>query len=151
MLGKEFEAAIRNGQKPVVIFLKSVEDLEGYLEPGMRGRIVAVRDEDDDLLSFTVDLAEFETFNAAFESSNYYDKDGNPRLTAREAGYYKPIEEIWSGRSDEVPMSLEDSGRLNLFTAYQDAKVGLSYVQWLEDLVLAQKGFGTQGEAEVTA
>lgn len=138
MFGRDFETLIRNGHRPVVTFQKGVEDQEGYLEPGMRGRIVAVAVEDDDLLSFTIDLAEFDGFNAAFESSNYFDKSGRPCLTAREAGRYKPNESFWGGRSDELPMILEASGRLDLFTKYQSANAGVSYVQWLEDQVLAK-------------
>lgn len=137
MLGKDLAALIRSGNRPVVTLLRGVEDQETYLEEGMRGRLVSVLDMHDDLLRFSIDLTEFEAFNAAFESINYYDKQGKPTLTARQAGYYKPIDEVWGSLSCEVFVSIEGDARVTLYERFLSEHSTKSYVHWLEDQVLS--------------
>lgn len=65
--------------------------------PGMRAKVVSeeeYRDEWDDgpFTLVKLDFSEFESYNAQFESHNYYDNEGSPRLTAREAGCYEPVQ-----------------------------------------------------------
>lgn len=141
MLGNEFANLIKDGLKPVVLFNKRIEDQEGYLEKGMRGRIIGIEKEDNDTFSFKVDFQEFEDFNKQFESSNYYDEKGNPTLTAREAGYYKPQDTVWADIGYEVPWEVEEDYRLKLYNKYKASPEGKTYVQWLEDYVAKSMGY----------
>lgn len=139
MNGKELAQMVSDGIHPVVTFKAPVLDKEGYLETGMRGRLVAVSHEHDDMFKLHVDLSEFDDFNRQFESANYYDKDGVPRLTAREAGFHKaPKDELYVGNGEEVDFcEVEEPNRLVLYETYRKASANTTYVQWLEDRVLA--------------
>lgn len=83
-------------------FNKKVEDLEAYPEKGMRATVLScdVSREDEDLIKVTVSYAKFDEYNKQFESSNYYDKDGNPVLNARQAGVYKETETLYTDSAD---------------------------------------------------
>lgn len=139
MTGAELAQLVSDGSQPVVTFKPPILEQEGYLEAGMRGRLVAVSNEPDGIVKFRVDLAEFDDFNRAFESANYFDKAGVPCLTAREAGYYKDAKEsIYAGAADEVDFcEVEASPRFALYAEFRQSAAGRSYVQWLEDRVLA--------------
>ena len=139
MKGKELAQMVKDGIRPVVTFKAPILDKEGYLETGMRGRLVAVSNEHDDMFKLHVDLSEFDDFNRQFESANYYDKDGVPRLTAREAGFYKvPKDELYVGNDEDVDFcEVEEPGRLGLYETYRKVSANTTYVQWLEDRVLA--------------
>lgn len=139
MKGKELAQMVADGIHPVVTFKAPVLDKEGYLEAGMRGRLVAISDEHDDMFQLHVDLAEFDDFNRQFESANFYDKNGRACLTAREAGVYKePKEWFFVGNDDEIDFcEVEEAPRCALYAEYQKTASSLSYVQWLEDRLLA--------------
>jgi len=139
MTGEQIAQLVKDGVHPVVTFKAPILDKEGYLEAGMRGRLVAVSNEHDDMFKLHVDLSEFDEFNRQFESANYYDKDRVPRLTARESGFYKePKDEVYVGNDEEVDFcEVEEPNRLGLYEAYRKTAAALSYVQWLEDRVLA--------------
>ncbi len=133
MTGKELAALVMDGICPVVTFTKRVEDQESYLEGGMRGRLIAVMRNEEEYISLAVDLTEFDDFNRQYEKANYYDKSGVARLTAREAGFYKPVESVYVGPADEVDvLQIEDAASLKLYERYQADSDGKSYVQWLE-------------------
>lgn len=138
MTGKELAQLVSDGIRPVVTFTAPILDKEGYLEAGMRGRLVAVSNEHDDMFKLHVDLSEFDDFNRQFESANYYDKDGVPRLTARESGFYKaPKDEIYVDNNEDVDFCVvEEPNRLALYELYRKAGDNLTYVQWLEDRIL---------------
>lgn len=137
MTGKELAQLVRDGIRPVVTFGKSVEDQESYLEAGMRGRLVGVLRDEHEYISLAVDLTEFDDFNRQYEKANYYDKSGVARLTAREAGFYKPTESVYMGPDDEVEvLVIEDADALKLYARYQTERGGKSYVQWLEQRVV---------------
>lgn len=145
MKGKELAELLLSGSRPVVVFKAPILDSEGYLEPGMRGRLVAVSNMREDTFKLHVDLSEFDEFNRQFESANYYDKSGVPRLTAREAGYYSgPEETLYVGLQDNVDFcEAEEPARLELYADYckaaDGAASGLTYTQWLEDRVIASQ------------
>lgn len=130
-----------------VEFKSLIEDQEAYPETGMRAKIVNInatdtRSEDprDHLYKIMFDYSSFDEYNARFESSNYYDKQGKACLTAREAGWYEPIEEIYFASPETHPFE-------NYFTVLDDNQRGLieefkasgekNYVAWLEKKVLA--------------
>lgn len=133
---KDVAEAVRAGVTLTVEFKKPVEDQEGYLEAGMRGVLIACQDEDDTLISFTIDLSAHEAFNVAFEKSNYFDKHGAATLTARQAGYYPKDnrESVWTDGNDTPDglVAFVDTGAANLYLEYLAAAQATSYVHWLE-------------------
>ena len=132
--------AVRAGSHPVVTFHTSaIEDLEGYPEKGMRARVVGCATKRDDMMALTFDFSEFETHNAPFESANYFDKAGHATLTARENGAYKPQESFYVMADDLVArlMLLESDARMGIFNDYTASGSAQTYVQWLEDHMIA--------------
>ncbi len=135
MLGKEFAELVWGGVFPVVFFKEDILNQEGYLEPGMRGRLTGVRNDGKDVLIFTLDLSEFEDHNRALESASFFDKNMQPTLTAREAGHYKVKMDLYVDTDLEACMEVEEPHRLQIFQMYQEAKPGIPYTMWLEDQV----------------
>jgi hypothetical protein len=133
---------VQQGKRPVVRFTKAVLDAECYAEPGMMARVIGVSLQHDDVLKLDVDYGEFEAHNKALESANYYDKEGKPTWTARQAGYYKPIDWLYvdaggSGPSFAEIMPDAASALYDRFRAETGAKGDVPYVSWLEQAVLA--------------
>lgn len=111
-----------------------VVELEAYAEPKMRAHLVAVELQRDDIAVLTVDYSEFEGYNQAFEQANYYDRDGNPTLTAREAGQYTAREDLYVMASEDLEpkmLALLPSSSLALIAEFKSSGSG-SYVRWLE-------------------
>jgi hypothetical protein len=123
-------------------FTKKIEDMEAYPENGMRARIVSIDESDthspslhDHMYRITFDYSEFDDYNKALESSNYYDRMGVPCLTAREAGMYAPDELIYFGSPKLWPF--EDcfttlDARQNALLARFKESDATNYVEWLE-------------------
>lgn len=117
-------------------FTKKAEDLESYPEEGMRALLVGARIIDEDVVVLTMDYRKFDEFNKTIESSNYYDKSGVPRLTAREAGCYQPVDDLYMAALDKVSdyfSFLEENTLFNQYIADPDG--ANSYVEWLENKV----------------
>lgn len=129
----------------VVVFTKSILEMESYAEPGMRGRIVRVDEEDthrkdihDHMYKFYFDYSEFDEYNRRFETANYYGHDGIPNKTAREAGHYQEVEkiyfgtpELWPFENYFEPIDKKQKALVDLFNKsdYTD------YVAWLESQI----------------
>lgn len=138
MNGRELSQMVQDGIHPVVFFKKDIADQEGYLENGMRGRIIGSKPGHDGCCVFIVDLGDFDTFNRNFESNKYYDKNQVPCLTAREAGFYKQQEQVWVDVSAEIQsFEVENTERLALYLRFKSDRSGDTYVQWLEDALIA--------------
>jgi hypothetical protein len=76
-----------------VQFTKLIENLEGYLDAGMRARILDVKlDAAGDCVQILFDVDIWTDHNMPLEAHNYYDKQGNAVLTCREAGLYRKQE-----------------------------------------------------------
>ena len=129
----------------VIQFTKNIEDFEVYAENGMRARIVNViedvhhdNDHENQVHKIVVDYTEFDEFNKQFESSNYWDKNGQACLTAREAGFYKEVETLYFGSPELWPFedyfTLLDEKKNNLLTEFKRSGF-TNYVEWLESLV----------------
>jgi len=97
----------------VIRFSRRIVNSETYAEPMMKARVKSVQyniynDKEitltDGVHKITVNYAEFDEYNKQFEQSNYYGKAGCPCLTAREAGYYNVVEDIYFGL--DVPMEI---------------------------------------------
>ena len=131
----------------LVTFTSKIEDLEGYPEGGMRARIVAVEnkytsraDLHEHIHNLTFDFSEFDEFNKRFESSNYFDKNHNPTLTAREAGFYKDKEELFFGSPKLWPFEdyfADMSENSRKLSEEFKASGETDYVAWLEEKLTA--------------
>lgn len=123
----------------VIEFLDEVSDLDAYPEPGMRARVRRIAEKWGDITVVEVDYSEFDEFNASLESSQYYDKMGQPVLTAREAGHYIPTESIYVDSESGLGRyaKLLSSVSLEVWRVY--GSTGLddlpSYIRWLESIV----------------
>lgn len=125
-----------------VEFDSRIEDAEAYPEKGMRAVVTAFRNESDaEVCRLVFNYEPYDAFNQAFESSTYYDKAGNPVLTAREAGQYNSREELFFMRDDPLEglMRVLDATKLALYKKYQaeNKDSSTTYVAWLEDKLLA--------------
>jgi hypothetical protein len=126
-------------------FTSKIEDMEAYPEAGMRARIASITEKDthrsdlhDHLYVIEFDYTEFDEFNAALESSNYYDKNSVACLTARQANMYEPQEKIYFGSPELWPF--EDyftllDGRQNSLIARFKESGATNYIEWLESQV----------------
>lgn len=139
MKNREFAHLVQSGVRPVVTFTKSIEDCEGYAEANMRARVTGARFKHDDMLVFAMDFSEFDDFNRPLESANYYDKEGAAVLTAREAGYYKPVDDYFLMPDVEAPFAVVEAEQLQLYDRYRASGASESYVCWLEQMVLAKQ------------
>lgn len=129
-----------NARGPVTVeFVQGVEDLECYPEMGMRATLVSIVEDrgDSDVLLLRVNYETYDEFNKPFESHNYFDRAGQPVLTAREAGFYHVEETIYMMATDKMDkyFRILDNGSNALYTAYRLAAPGISYTLWLENLV----------------
>jgi len=140
MKGSEFHEMVRSGIKPVVTFTKQIEDQEGYAEGGMRAHVLSSEVRHDDVCHLLVSYAAFDEFNKQFESANYYDRDGQATLTARQKGSYQVEETLYIDANHEVPFNIENTGAIALYESFTTSKQDeQSYVAWLEAKLLAQK------------
>lgn len=141
---KDLVAAVAASAPVAVEFGPGIDEYESYAEPGMRGLIVSARLINPDLAQLYVDFEAFAQHNRALESANYYDQEGRPRLTAREAGQYSPQDTPYPlYLAPNAPLqgvlTLLDAARAELLARYLAAGSGSTCVRWLEDLVLAHE------------
>jgi len=137
---KDFVKQIQEGQRPVVEFREGILDKESYGEPNMRARVVSTSEPDQHgVVRIMFDFGEFDEHNRSVESSNYYDKSGQPTLTAREAGFYKPVDHMYFDTDEEVEGHLTFVGadQQALFQRFKESGASSSYVAWLEAQLLA--------------
>lgn len=129
----------------VVQFTTKIEDMEAYPERGMRARIVSVDEEDtnrtdlhEHLFKIKFDYSDFDDFNKSLESSNYYDRNGNACLTAREANQYEQQEVIYFGSPELWPFedyfTTPDTRQNALLIRFKES-AATNYVEWLESQI----------------
>jgi len=132
----EIKTLLNAGLKPAIRFTKDIAEHEAYAEPGMCARIVGLVMGTGMGTRIDVDFSEYEKHNEGFETTNYFDKDMRPVLTARQAGLYKQQDRYWGGEalSDTFPAVLLAQG---FHTEYKDSGSPKTYAEWLEDQVTA--------------
>jgi hypothetical protein len=130
------KAHVEDGRPLAIEFTKGVGDLEGYAEPGMRAHLVDYLPSRDDVVELRVNYQIFEEFNRGLEKANYYDKDGKPTLTARDAGFYNVTETYYVMATDDPAkyFSAIDPA-LGLLQEWQNTDRQKSYVSFLEEQV----------------
>lgn len=132
------QAHVENGRPLAIEFTKDVEDLEGYAEPGMRAHLVDYAIGRDDVVELRVNYQIFEEFNRGLEKANYYDKNQQPTLTAREAGQYEVTETYYVMATDDPSKYFTAiDPNLGLLQEWQNTDRQKSYVSFLEEQVAA--------------
>lgn len=137
---------MQNFVNQVVVFNQDILDMESYAEPGMRARIIDVKeintfskDLREHVYRITFDFSEYDTFNRFFETANYYGNNGVANKTAREAGYYHHKDSIYFGSPELEPFdkyfTFADSNTKLLQKKFEESGED-SYVHWLEKQVL---------------
>jgi hypothetical protein len=129
----------------VITFKPACEDLESYCEAGMKAKVTNIslmrhaEVEQDMVYLVKLDYTDFDDYNRKFETANYYDKLGNPNLTAREAGFYKSEDTLYLGSNDIFPwdnyFKVEyDSISDRMYTRYANSNTDktITYLKWLE-------------------
>lgn len=139
-----------DGVFPVVKINDSIFE-DCYLEKNMFARLISAEwegsyqrqdEENEDIVYiFKLDFKEFENDNIKKESSVYYDKKNNDVLiTASEAGY-KPkncVEDVChSINHGKIFFELQDDN--SLINEFLKSNSPLSYVEWLENIVLSSR------------
>ena len=137
-IAQELIDRLFQGVKPVVQFKKKIEDQESCLDPNMKGRVVGYNDESEEgytCLVFEIDLSEFEEYNEQFQVRNYYDKNGIPCLTAKEAGFYRNMETFYLSGDESDTDYVEISEKSRLYDQYlTEREPGQTYISYLENL-----------------
>lgn len=158
MESKRFFEMVRDGARPVILFTEDAAVYEGYAEVHMRARVVSVvEDSSMGCFQLTVNFEEFDAYNQQFETASYFDENQVPRLTAREAGCYKPVDWMYVSLDGELcGFTVEDSSSAAAYSSsiaqyqrYKASGSSLAYVQWLEGEVarlLAVLGSGEPAE-----
>jgi hypothetical protein len=121
------------------VFNKGIEDLEAYPETGMRATVIGFSVERDDVGKVRVSYKKFDEYNKQFESSNYYDAQGKPVLTARESGNYNEGETLYTdvnpARAKKIPFKLLAPELDNIMeewrTEQKGKSVGVPYAAWV--------------------
>jgi hypothetical protein len=131
---KDLDHMLSAGIHPVVTCQKKIEDLENYAEPGMRARIIGSTLQHDDVVKLKLDFTDFDEYNKQFESANYFDRTGNPVLTAREAGLYTKVMDCYVMAYEEMEafMTVTESASLALMNEYKASEFKGAYAEWLE-------------------
>jgi hypothetical protein len=130
--------ALAQGIQMDVQCKKLVEDLEAYPEEGVRLTIKSVSSGDvNDVVKCEVTYEKFDDINRPYESSNYFDKSGNAKLTARESGNYTINETLYFMTDSDPNDYFVELNVGPLFKAYNANRKDSSetYVQYLERLV----------------
>lgn len=136
MTGIDIAQLIRAGRRLIVTFNADAYGPMGYLEASMRGRLVGCRETEHGDLAMMVDLREFEAHNQTLETPNYRDGSGEHRLTAREAGQYRPQIEIIVEPGDTTQFDVAGES-MEVFTEYLGSGSMEPYALWLEGRLLA--------------
>ena len=124
-------------------FLSAIERYADEYDAGMRATVTGIAPDGDHYqIQFT--FAKFEDYNRPFEKPTYFDTHGKPTLTVREAGYYRTenylyVEDNWR---DCILLLDDTSNKLfDLYTIDQKVRPDLTYIAWLEIIVVAANIF----------
>jgi len=132
------------GKQPVVIFLKSIEDIESDIDENFKGKILSYTTECEETpeehYEFLVDIGSYEKYNEPFMKRNYYDKDRVARLTYKEAGYSKDGKESLFVMPDDIFCRLESNPYSEeLYDKYKEyvatQSYSISYLEWMESYI----------------
>jgi hypothetical protein len=134
---KSFETARSVGVKTVITVTDHIDD--SYLQEGMMGEVIDMNDKGD-YYEVYIDLESFESHNDKFDKKIWYDRNGWPSLTGKEAGFYPRdhVELIYIDPNQDVPFKVVEKTDFltELFELYlkDDIEKGI-YNEWLENVI----------------
>ncbi|MCA1066026.1 hypothetical protein QTG56_25955 (plasmid) [Rossellomorea sp. AcN35-11] len=142
MKSEELCKIVKSGKKPIIRFTELIYEygIDESVDPGMIGKVIGVTQEYDDSFRFLVDLNDFVEQNKSVASTNWYDSNGDPRLTWFDTDRYPKdgIEAVYFPVEREVPVEfIEDTSLMNEYLA-TDQRCG--YINWLEKEVIKLRG-----------
>ena len=124
------------GQPFAIEFQGGIESLEGYADQGMRAHVTSFESFGDGVVKVHVDFSAFDEFNKAIEKPNYFDKNGSPTLTAREAGQYQATDILFMDEGDNLAHFFALLNPQNvLVDEWRQSQTTDSYVTFLENQV----------------
>jgi hypothetical protein len=120
MNGLKLFDLINGGAQPVATFHDSFEDMETCIDDKMVGRLVGVERVDAEVFILDVDLNDWEEDNDKHAKTNYYDRQGQPEYTAKQAGCYPKngVERVYLGYDQDLSKSItvHEKDVRNIFT-----------------------------------
>lgn len=104
MTFKELVREFSKFQGKTVVFQEHIEDYETCFNMGQKAVFSQVTEEDDECVEVYFNFSPYLAFNRLRMKSNFYDKEGNPNLTAEEAGMLPKngIESVYFEGNDPV-------------------------------------------------
>lgn len=142
MTVKQIYELILQGVKPIVQFSDNIADFdEESVDPNMRCKIIKASKEHGNLIRFEIDLKGFEDYNKSVARANWFDENGEPRLTWFETDKYPKdgIDAIYIDIEADAPFILVKNESIELFNQYLNSKSQLSYIEWLEETIIKIK------------
>lgn len=136
MTMQELYERLRSGATFTVECTKGIDDLELWLEAGMRVALKGPASNNGDLIKLTVDASDHDTYNDTLATANYFDKNQRPVLTAKQAGYYPAnhVDTVYVEPTIKVGELFREIPEASAGFALEFRKSGeANYVQWLED------------------
>lgn len=121
-------------------FLPAIASYVDEFDIGMRATVLRIESDGDDGFAIHFTFAKFEDYNHPLESTSYWDDDGKPTLTAREAGHYKVEDYLYVEANWQTCVKILDGSSSKLFDLFmvdKAAQPDINYVGWLEALALA--------------
>lgn len=111
------------------------DEIEDYtfLNKGMIAKLYKIEEMDESFKCY-FDISEFDNHNLPLQSSNYYDKNNNPTLTAFEKGLWKDKETFYIDENFEAFFSIIEEN--TLFDDYIKSNENIGYVKWLENIII---------------
>lgn len=127
-----------------VEFLEPIEEVEGMADDGMRATLYAGAHDGDECVLLHFDYSKFEPHNRTKAKPNYFDQNGIACLTVFETNHYEAKDSNYFAETDDFRrfFRILDDKSSALFDRYlqamaQEGVERITYVQWLENLVLA--------------
>jgi len=134
---KLFKTSRSVGVPTIIEITNHIDDI--YLQIGMKGEVVGMKDKGG-YYELYVNLEPFESYNDKFDKKIWYDRNGWPNLTGKEAGFYpnNHVESIYLDVDQDVKFRIVEKTTFttDLFELYlkDDVEKGI-YNEWLENVI----------------
>ena len=131
---------IKEGKRPIIKFNEGVYQwLVDSADPLMTARILNAEITDKELIKFSIDFKEFESYNRSVATFDWRDKEGKYTLTWFDSGYYPKDgkDDLYLPKNLKVDEVFEFIKDTTLFNEYLLTNKKTSYLEWLEDELLA--------------
>lgn len=130
---KRLKEIIDSGKSVIVKFNNNEIEEYTFLNKSMIAKLYKIEEMDESFKCY-FDISEFDNHNLPLQSSNYYDKNNNPTLTASEKGLWKDKETFYIDENfDEFFDIIEEN---TLLGKYIKSNENIGYVKWLENIIL---------------